>query len=201
MRQNPILSLVTLSPVTFKLLKLIVNSRQTPTFLTLTQTNSETVYTLFVFCISRVFHERFCETHHKIQNTHPYANFVFYKCHEKINHEILPLFAQMPTLVRNTKKGCKIPCCTFFVFHSSFRVFCDKCIASPMEQASFHTQQSTKEHLSTYITQRYPCFLTLSCLLYQCRHIFFILVYLASYWPDIIKKIPILMKISHSFMR
>ncbi len=93
---------------------------------------------LYTFRISH-FVSVFCEKHHEIRNTQYtlftfHANFVFYQCHEKINHEIFRIFAWMPILARNAKsekRGAKYPAMLFlfFAFHAHFCVFRDKCIA------------------------------------------------------------------------
>ncbi len=112
---------------------------------TLTFLRAAIHFSYFVFC------ECFCETHHKIRNTHYtlfvcHANFMFYYCRKNINHEILWLFVRIPTLGRNTAKCEKqkkegetqnkrreMPRYAFFAFCNCFRVFCDKCTASLTE--------------------------------------------------------------------
>ncbi len=55
----------------------------------------------------------FRETRHEIRNAHYtlfafHVNFIFYQCREKIKHEIIWLFAWMPTLAWNAKKWREI---------------------------------------------------------------------------------------------
>ncbi len=99
---------------------------------------------LYIFCISRMFLQN---TPRKIRNTH-YTLFIFHECREKINHEILWLFAQMLTLMQNAaeckkrkkaretrKKLCEIPSYTlsFFIFCDRFHIFHNKYIAGRKE--------------------------------------------------------------------